>query len=108
MWWFEHRSTVSRIAGLATTLALASLLTGCFEPLYGERTLAAGAPLKQRFSTIGILPINTRRARVDLPAPFGPAKTHKSSRLMRAKGRAPGIRGPRPPAPARGVHRGTS
>jgi LPS-assembly lipoprotein len=57
MWWFEHRSTVSRIAGLATTLALASLLTGCFEPLYGAKTLTGSPALQQRFATIGILPI---------------------------------------------------
>src|ERR1700681_2629715 len=57
MWWLEHRSTVSRIAGLAMPWALASLLTGCFEPLYGQKTLAGGPALQERFATVGGVPI---------------------------------------------------
>ena len=45
MWWHERRATVSRFARLATALALAGLLGGCFEPLYGENTLAGGPGL---------------------------------------------------------------
>ena len=48
MWWPKPRSTVSRLAPLATALALAGLLGGCFEPLYGEKTLAGGPGLSQR------------------------------------------------------------
>ena len=48
MWWHDHRSTVARFAGLALTLALARLLAGCFEPLYGEKTLTGGPGLRQR------------------------------------------------------------
>jgi LPS-assembly lipoprotein len=36
---------------------LASLTTGCFEPLYGERTLAGGGGLRQRLSAVDIAPI---------------------------------------------------
>jgi LPS-assembly lipoprotein len=57
MWWHEHRSTASRFAGLAAVLALAGLVAGCFEPLYGEKSLAGGPGLNQRFRTIGIDPI---------------------------------------------------
>jgi len=57
MWWFEHRSTVSRVASLATTLALAGLLTGCFEPMYAQKTLTDGPGLKERLATIAIRPI---------------------------------------------------
>src|SRR5471030_1848408 len=57
MWWPEPRLTVSRIAPLATALALAFLLGGCFEPLYGEKTLAGGPGLTQRLRTVGIEPI---------------------------------------------------
>ena len=42
MWWHDHRSTVARFGGLAAALALSILLAGCFEPLYGEKTLAGG------------------------------------------------------------------
>jgi LPS-assembly lipoprotein len=54
MWWFERRSTLARFAGL---VGLCSLLAGCFEPLYGERTLGGGPGLRQRLSSVVIDPI---------------------------------------------------
>ena len=61
MWWHERRSTVARFAGLTknltAALALGSLVAGCFEPLYGERTLAGGPGLRQRLSSVAIDPI---------------------------------------------------
>src|SRR3954453_20670773 len=57
MWWPKLRPTVSRFAALATALALAGLLGGCFEPMYGEKTLAGGPGLNQRFRSIAIEPI---------------------------------------------------
>jgi LPS-assembly lipoprotein len=54
MWWHRPRATVSRFAPLATALALAGLLGGCFEPLYGEKTLAGGPGLSQRLRTVAI------------------------------------------------------
>jgi len=61
MWWHDHRTTVARCAGLARTLGvmitLAGLLAGCFEPLYGEKTLAGGSGLRQRMSSVSIDPI---------------------------------------------------
>ena len=38
-------------------MALAGLLGGCFEPLYGERTLAGGPGLNQRLRAVAIDPI---------------------------------------------------
>ena len=57
MWWPKPRSTVSRLAALATALALAGLLGGCFEPMYGEKTLAGGPGLNQRLRSVAIDPI---------------------------------------------------
>jgi LPS-assembly lipoprotein len=57
MWWLEPRSTVCRLAPLAIPLALATLLSGCFEPLYGEKTLAGGPGLRTRMSSIAVDPI---------------------------------------------------
>ena len=57
MWWPKPRSTVSRFAPLATALALAGLLGGCFEPLYGEKTLSGGPGLNQRLRAVTIVPI---------------------------------------------------
>jgi LPS-assembly lipoprotein len=68
MWWSERRSTVSRFAGIAAALALATLLAGCFEPLYGERTLAGGPGLRQRMNAVDVLairvPNGTPQARI--------------------------------------------
>ena len=54
MWWFERRSTLARFAGL---VGLCSLLAGCFEPLYGEKTLAGGPGLRDRLSAVEVMPI---------------------------------------------------
>lgn len=57
MWWPEPRPTVSRLASLASVLALGGLLGGCFEPLYGQKTLAGGPGLQHRMSAVGVNPI---------------------------------------------------
>jgi len=68
MWWPKPRSTVSRFAPLATALALAGLLGGCFEPLYGEKTLAGGPGLNQHLRAVAIdtirAPSGTPNARI--------------------------------------------
>src|SRR5579862_9565097 len=97
MWWPKPRLTVSRFAPLATALALAGLLGGCFEPMYGEKTLAGGPALSQRLRTVAIDPIKaasgTPNARIavelqndlnfDLTGGGGQAgKTHQLSILL--------------------------
>jgi LPS-assembly lipoprotein len=57
MWWLEPRSTVCRLAHLAIPLALATLLSGCFEPMYGEKTLAGGPGLRTRLASVAVDPI---------------------------------------------------
>jgi LPS-assembly lipoprotein len=57
MWWPERRSTLVRFASLALALTLSAVLAGCFEPLYGERTLSGGPGLRQRMSGITVAPI---------------------------------------------------
>ena len=54
MWWHDHRSTVARFGGLAAALALSTLLAGCFEPLYGEKTLTGGPGLRERLSSVSV------------------------------------------------------
>ena len=58
MWWPKPRLTVSRFAPLATALALAALLGGCFEPLYGERSLAGGPGLRTRMNAVDVATID--------------------------------------------------
>jgi LPS-assembly lipoprotein len=57
MWWLEPRSTVCRLAHLAIPLVLAALLSGCFEPMYGEKTLAGGPGLRTRLASVAVDPI---------------------------------------------------
>jgi LPS-assembly lipoprotein len=49
---------MARFVRLLPALALAGALGGCFEPLYGERTLAGGPGLRQRLAAVEVQPIN--------------------------------------------------
>lgn len=54
MWWHDHRSTVARCVGLVPALALAALVGGCFQPLYGDRTVVGGPGLKERMNAVSV------------------------------------------------------
>ena len=49
-------------------LALAGLTAGCFQPLYGDRSVSGGSTLSQKMSTVEVAPVDapngTRLARV--------------------------------------------
>ncbi len=47
-----------RILRLLLTLSLAGLTAGCFQPLYGERTLGAGdSPISAKMSAVEVAPV---------------------------------------------------
>ena len=92
MWSPERRIPWFRPARLAGALALAALVGGCFEPLYGERSLTGGPGLRQRMAAVDVtiqnVPNGTPVARVanevrngllfDLQGGSGgPAPTHQ-------------------------------
>ena len=58
MWWLERRAALRTPARLAGALALAALLGGCFEPLYGERSLAGGPGLRTRMNAVDVATID--------------------------------------------------
>ncbi|MBX9847136.1 MAG: hypothetical protein K2Z80_35560 [Xanthobacteraceae bacterium] len=65
MWSPERRKALirkdwTRPARLVGALALAALLGGCFEPLYGERSLTGGPGLRQRMASVDVV-------RIDVP-----------------------------------------
>jgi len=64
MWWFEPRRT----ARLLAIMALAGMTAGCFQPLYGDKTVDGGPAVVDRLSSIDVKPIDvpngTRLARV--------------------------------------------
>jgi LPS-assembly lipoprotein len=55
MWWPDRLAKTVRFAG---ALALAGLVAGCFEPLYGERTLAGGPGLRERLRSVEVAQIS--------------------------------------------------
>lgn len=55
MWWLEKRSMLSlRLAGV---LGMAALLAGCFQPLYGERSVDGAPVIKTALSQVDIAQI---------------------------------------------------
>jgi LPS-assembly lipoprotein len=62
MWWHDRGwgEAMTKAGGLlraAAALALAALASGCFQPLYGERSLTGGPVLRDQLSAVDILQI---------------------------------------------------
>ena len=61
-------SDTPRVTRLLAALALAGLTAGCFQPLYGDKTVVGGSGLRDKLSTVEVAPIDspngTRLARV--------------------------------------------
>lgn len=57
MWWLETRHGRARLLRLGAVAGLALSLAGCFEPLYGEKTLGGGTGLRNRLASVDVLPI---------------------------------------------------
>jgi LPS-assembly lipoprotein len=72
MWWLDQTTSNERrrtlrlalplLCRIAGVVALAAPVAGCFQPLYGEHTLAGGPGLSQRLRSVDVEPI---------PAPNG-------------------------------------
>ncbi len=60
MWWRDHRAA-ARAARLALALAAASLVAGCFEPLYGSRPSVDGDSVHDKLAEVQIAPIPARQ-----------------------------------------------
>ena len=56
MWW--RREVVGRYLRAAAALAVAALAGGCFQPLYGERSLTSGPVLRDQLSAVDVLQID--------------------------------------------------
>ncbi len=60
MWWRDHRAEF-RVARLAVALAAASLVAGCFEPLYGSRPSVGTDSVHDKLAEVQIAPIAARQ-----------------------------------------------
>ena len=66
MWWPDNRAR--RLCGLLATFAVAGLVAGCFQPLYGSRSPFGGSKVASALSSVDVAPIDvpqgTRLSRV--------------------------------------------
>ena len=58
MWWGEGRAPGGRVARLAIVIATAALAAGCFQPLYGERSITGNPALRESLSAVDVQPID--------------------------------------------------
>src|SRR5262245_51290056 len=57
MWWLEPHRKVHQLPRLALALALSALVAGCFQPLYGARTME-GASVADQLKLVDVAHIN--------------------------------------------------
>jgi LPS-assembly lipoprotein len=59
MWWFEMRkgNLGARLIRLAVPFLAAGLLTGCFQPLYGEHSFGNGPSIRAQMRTVDVAQI---------------------------------------------------
>src|SRR5215211_5713554 len=56
MWW--HKDELGRFGRIAAALAVAALAAGCFQPVYGERSVTGGSALREHLSAVEVLQID--------------------------------------------------
>jgi LPS-assembly lipoprotein len=65
MWWREPRTAARgawlAIVRLAVIMGAASLLAGCFQPLYGSHPSVGGESIKDKLAEVQLAPIPTRQ-----------------------------------------------
>jgi LPS-assembly lipoprotein len=54
MCWGMEIGNLRRIVGVAVVLALGALTAACFQPLYGDHTLAAGDTVRDKFAAVEV------------------------------------------------------
>ena len=68
MWWSRHFIAIGCCSRPVIALALAALVAGCFEPLYGERSFTSGAgtegsSIRAKMSGVDVVPIDVPNGR---------------------------------------------
>jgi LPS-assembly lipoprotein len=58
MWSSENRAVFGRFSRLALVLAVAGLAAGCFQPMYGEKSLSHGPGLRDTLAAVDVAQIN--------------------------------------------------
>jgi LPS-assembly lipoprotein len=58
MWWPEKSDCFRRVLRLAVAMAAAGLTAGCFQPLYGDHSLAGGSAIRDKMSSVEVVPVD--------------------------------------------------
>ena len=58
MSWLERRAVLRRFAGPVAALAIASLVGGCFQPLYGDRSLGSSPGVREAMARVDVAQID--------------------------------------------------
>jgi LPS-assembly lipoprotein len=61
MWWRERRDIIRAAARLGLMLAVAGLVAGCFEPLYGRNPSLGDESIRDKLAEVLIAPIPARQ-----------------------------------------------
>jgi LPS-assembly lipoprotein len=61
MWWRERRDIIRAAARLGAVLAVAGLVAGCFEPLYGRNPSLGDESIRDKLAEVLIAPIPGRQ-----------------------------------------------
>jgi LPS-assembly lipoprotein len=68
---FDSRMAIRRLMHAATVVAAGALVAGCFQPLYGDRSVSGGPNLRAALSGVQVMEIraaaNTPEARMAVP-----------------------------------------
>jgi LPS-assembly lipoprotein len=60
MRWGVHVGALRQLAAVVAVLALGLITAGCFQPLYGNRTVPGGESVRDRMGAIEVVPIVAR------------------------------------------------
>ncbi len=62
MWWSDRRGAGIRFGRLAATLVVAAGAGGCFQPLYGDRSVDGGPGLRSALAAVDVKQIDAAKA----------------------------------------------
>jgi LPS-assembly lipoprotein len=63
MWWSRHSTAIRLFTRLGLALAAAGLVAGCFQPLYGERSVTGGPAMSEKLNLVDVMPIDAPNGR---------------------------------------------
>lgn len=63
MSWSEQRAAIRRLPRLCLALAVAGVVAGCFQPLYGDRSVTNTSGMSEKLGMVDVMPIEAPNGR---------------------------------------------